>query len=349
MGAAGQHNHRLAGRSSNLALRDVSRNKALTGRKFDASIWLGWVGQLGWVHDYGGKASVFRPSAWACLYVGPSEKPHGQLVCDIDRNKVDTVRTVLLGHDPTSVPFVVATSDLYRPMGAVGMPDPSAYTIRLRSMLLPGVDSTGLMLAHDALHGEPAFLYGPVPLLDEEGGVVVVPKRIAPSSDDMHGLADLSDDDSDSDEGDFGSPFGPSAALSGALAVPAGQRHASASLDSIAASSSLAARMVKGTGDFAPDTPLIFDPGVKAFSRVGCRVALACAVFALLGGGYGGGVSRAASGYRGRGSEGFSVRRNAWSCRLARLVFLYPSRHTFGLSGSAAVAHAAHVAGRAGS
>ncbi len=87
--------------------------------------------------------------------------------------------------------MIVATSDLYRPMGAVGVLD-------LRSMLLPGV---GIMVAHDALSGKPAYLYGPVPLLDEEGDISVVPARMALAPDDMHGLADLSGDDSDVNAG----------------------------------------------------------------------------------------------------------------------------------------------------
>jgi len=272
MGAAGQHNHRSAGRGNDLALREVSRNEALTGRRFDASTWLGWVGQPGWVHDYGGKANVFRPNARACLYIGPSEESHGQLVYDFDRNKVDTVRAVSLGHDPSSMPFVVATSDLYRPMGAVGMPDPSAYTIRLRSMLLPGVDPAGLMVAHDPLSGEPAYLYGPVPLLDEEGDIVVVPARLAPDPDAMPDLADLSDDDSDVDEGDFGSSLESGVGPQRLRAVPAGQHRAPVTLDAIAASSPLAALMaagVKGMDGLAPDTPLVFDPGAKAPSAGG--------------------------------------------------------------------------------
>ncbi len=64
----------------------------------------------------------------------------GHLFFDLDRNKLDAVRSVTMGQDPNSVPFVLETSDLYRPMGSHGMPEMSAYSVRLRSMLMPGVN-----------------------------------------------------------------------------------------------------------------------------------------------------------------------------------------------------------------
>ena len=134
-------------------------------------------------------------------------------------------------------------------------------------MLLPGVDPAGLMVAHDPLSGEPAYLHGPVPLLDEEGDIVVVPARRAPDPDAMPDLADLCNDDSDVDEGDFGSSLGPVVGPQRVRAVPAGQHRAPATLDAIAASSPLAALLaagVKGMDGLAPDTPLVFDPGAKA-------------------------------------------------------------------------------------
>jgi hypothetical protein len=149
IGAAQQLNHRAAARGANVELRGLSRDQALTGRIFDASLVLGYVGQLGWTHNVDGKANVFRPNARSCLYVGPSEEASGQMVYDLDANRIVTVRAVSLGHDPNTVPFVLATSDLYRPAGSNGMPEQSAYTARLHSMLLPGVDPDNLMVVHD--------------------------------------------------------------------------------------------------------------------------------------------------------------------------------------------------------
>ncbi len=90
-----------------------------------------------------------------------------------------------LGHHPDSVPFVVATSDLYRPMGTHGIPEPSAYTVRLRSMLLPGENADELFVAHDPVSGDAAFTYRCVPHLNDEGNVVLMPLAEVPPAEGM--------------------------------------------------------------------------------------------------------------------------------------------------------------------
>ncbi len=87
----------------------MSRDRALTGRVFGASLMLGYVCQPCWIHDEAGKANLLRPTARACLYVGPSEEARGQLVYDFDHNQVFVVRAVSLGHDPSTVSFVRAS------------------------------------------------------------------------------------------------------------------------------------------------------------------------------------------------------------------------------------------------
>ena len=106
IGAAWQLNHKPAHRGNDLTLRDRTRDFALTGREDDASHMLGYVGQLGWTHDQADKANVFRPSARAGIYVCPSEDCRGHLFFDLDRNKIDAVRSVTMGQDPHSVPFM---------------------------------------------------------------------------------------------------------------------------------------------------------------------------------------------------------------------------------------------------
>jgi hypothetical protein len=51
MGAVTQHNHRAASRGNDPDARDISRSEALTTRTFDASTFVGYNGQHGWVHD----------------------------------------------------------------------------------------------------------------------------------------------------------------------------------------------------------------------------------------------------------------------------------------------------------
>ena len=271
IGAAYQLNHKPARRGNDLTLRDRTRDNALTGREADVSLMLGYVGQLGWTHDQAGKANVFRPCARAGVYVCPAEEARAQLFFDLDSNKLMAVRAVTMGHDPNTVPFSLATSDMYRPMGSHGMPDMSAYTTRLRSMLLPGVNPESVMVAHDPLSGEPACLYEWVPHLDEDGGIVLQPevqRAPHPSSaagDECPGLVDASDSESDEGEGDV--PARPAMARRKGQGtpggVPAGQ-HLDAASVATSALSQLLRDSVKPIAGLVGSTRLVYDGDAKA-------------------------------------------------------------------------------------
>ena len=68
-----------------------------------------------------------------------------------------------MSSDPDAVPFVLAVSDLSCPQGTVGRPEPSAYTARLRAMIMPGIDPTNLMVANDPFSGDVDHLYAACP------------------------------------------------------------------------------------------------------------------------------------------------------------------------------------------
>ncbi len=66
-GAEFQHNHTNAPRGRTEAMRTLARSFALTGRVFDVSTMLGYVGQGCWAHETTGKANVLHPRARAGL------------------------------------------------------------------------------------------------------------------------------------------------------------------------------------------------------------------------------------------------------------------------------------------
>ena len=66
---------------------------------------------------------------------------------DVTRFKLDIGRALSMSSDPDAAPFVLAVFDLSCPQGTIGWPEPSAYTARLRAMIMPGVDPTNLMVA----------------------------------------------------------------------------------------------------------------------------------------------------------------------------------------------------------
>ena len=130
-------------------------------------------GQHGWVHDYAGKANVFRPNARAVIYVGPATEARGHLVYDIDRSLIDVVRAVKLCNDTNAALLPVALSDLYAPMGSHGKPGKTEYTKRLHAMLMPGVDSSTLMVAND-LSGDASFLFDQEPFLSADDDILLL-------------------------------------------------------------------------------------------------------------------------------------------------------------------------------
>jgi len=174
LGAEFQHNHRSAYRANDESMRDITRDEALTGRIFDASTFIGWNGQPCWAHDESGKANMFRPNARPCLYVCPSDEARGQVYFDLDRNKLNIGRALSMSNDPDAVPYVLAVSDLSSPQGSVGRPDPSAYTKRVRSMLMPGVDPTNIMVANDPVTGDASYVYAILPYIDTTSGDIVM-------------------------------------------------------------------------------------------------------------------------------------------------------------------------------
>ena len=112
-GAVFQHIHRVPHRSPDAVLCTKTRSAALLGVSLDASTMLGSVGQCGWIQRVGGKASSFRDTAEAVLYLHPSESCSGQLVFVLRKMCICVVRAVILCLEPDACALLLAASTLH--------------------------------------------------------------------------------------------------------------------------------------------------------------------------------------------------------------------------------------------
>jgi len=217
-GAMYQHNVRPVWRPADAPPGPpMSRIEALTGRRPDVSAMLGYVGQHGWVRNFDGKANSYRDNASPCIYVSPSLIGDGQLVYNIMSHTIQYVWSISLTDDPTACAALLAQSNLHRPRGAYGTPDPDDYSRRLRGLLVPTMLAPcdgHTMVQHDPISGMPIRTYTLWPVIGHEGDLVMsewpVREFDAAAEDDLPALADASDSESDEEDVPIAVPaFGP--------------------------------------------------------------------------------------------------------------------------------------------
>jgi len=185
----------------------MSRIEALTGKRPDVSAMLGYVGQHGWLRNFYGKANSHRDNASPCIYISPSLVNDGQLAYNLMTHTIQFVWSISMTDDPTACAALLAESNMHRPRGAYGMPDPDDYTRRLRGLLVPdAITPPGghIMVQHDPISGMPTTTYVLVPVIGPDGDLIMSewPARDFDSAEDetIPALVEMSDDESDEDE-----------------------------------------------------------------------------------------------------------------------------------------------------
>jgi hypothetical protein len=183
---------RSAYRANDAARHIISRHEDLLGYPCDASLMVGFCGQVAWAHNEGVKANLFdRDVSRPGLFVRPAQEETGGFeFFDLTRNKI-TIERALSFSPRNDAPLTLAFSDLYKPRGGMGAPSEDEYTARLRSMLVPGATIDGQVVANDPLSGVPQLIYGVLPHLDAQGDIVMLevePEDAPRPSDDLAGI-----------------------------------------------------------------------------------------------------------------------------------------------------------------